>query len=108
MERLELPERRRIHQPSVSPQPVETTLHTQRRIWPEVSLEDFAVVADRAYDPQRPLCVETECVGNPWFEAEESPNPGVCALFELRDAGRGDSQLLRLHRGVEDPGDQRE
>src|SRR5690606_6018788 len=104
--------RRRVHEPALGPEGVDTPGEAERRVHADVALEDLAVIADVLDDTggevggQAETCIERGGAAVRLDrETEETPDLGVVGVSKAVDVGRGDTELFGDDRGDHDPVD---
>ena len=76
MPRAGSPHGKPVLQTALGPQGVQSARNLQRRALPDIPLEDFAVIADRLYDPVRPIIGEAERLPELALDTEQTAHIG--------------------------------
>src|SRR6516164_8526948 len=76
MPRAGSPHGKPVLQTSLGPQGVQSARNLQWRALPDIALEDFAVIADRLYDPVRPIIGEAERLPELALDTEQTAHIG--------------------------------
>src|SRR5216684_2639250 len=93
--------RRRVLDPPLGPQAVETAADAELRAWPDVAVEALAVVADLLDDAHHPVLGQAELLAVGAFGADEPPDLRLGRFQRLIDILGGDAELLGVdHREV--------
>src|SRR5262245_48033695 len=72
--RSNLPDRRRILDAALGPQPVDAAADAELRPRPHVAVEHLAVIADLLDDAHRPILGQAELLAEIAFDAKEPPD----------------------------------
>src|SRR5215472_8421502 len=103
MPRAGSPHGKPVLQTALGPQGVQSALNLQWRALSDIALEDFAVIADRLYDPVRPIIGETERLPELALDTEQTPHIGRVGFEHLVDAVLGDAKFFGIDHGLVRP-----
>src|SRR3984957_9606789 len=93
----------RVEQPTVGPEAIESALHVEGGLRPEMAVEDVAVVPDGGNDMLGSPRVEAVSICGAGIDSEEAPDRRIATRVELGDVLSAEPQLLGLDGRPEDP-----
>src|SRR5215469_14638876 len=92
-----------VLQTTLGPQGVQSARNLQWRALSDIALEDFAVIADRLYDPVRPIIGETERLPELALNTEQTAHIGRVGFQHLVDVLLGDAEFFGVDHGLVRP-----
>src|SRR5216683_1446865 len=99
------PYRRRVLDPALGPQPVETAADAELRACPHIALETLAVIAHLPDDAHHPVLGEAELLAIGAFGADQPPDLGLVRFQRLVDILGGHAEFLGVDHREVDPFD---
>ena len=90
-------------QTALGPQGVQSTNNLQWRALPDIALEAFAVIADRLYDPVRPIIGEEERLPELALDTEQTAHIGRVGFKHLVDVLLSDAKFFGIDHGLVRP-----
>src|SRR5690554_1009554 len=92
-------DRRRVMQTALRPKGIHAALDLERRVRPDIPVENLAVIADRLDDMNHPVFGEADVLAKGSVQAEKTADIGIVRIQHLVDIVPGNTQLL----GIEQP-----